>query len=145
MGRTTALNRAASCSVNFKARLSRSAVSRYGWVAPRSSFWMPCALKPARSATTSCVSPSVRRCCRRSAPKLSDVWLGSIFSVATYMPSAFAVLRRRQTSTPTLTPQARRSPYVLRPGEHFALTVQIDAHSDDDSDADKAMVLPDLD
>jgi hypothetical protein len=29
---------------------SRCAVSRYGWVAPRSSFWMPWTLSPARSA-----------------------------------------------------------------------------------------------
>jgi len=39
--------------------------------------------------------------------ELSDAWLDSIFAVATYLPSAIAVRRRRQTSTPTLRPQIR--------------------------------------
>jgi hypothetical protein len=41
-------------------------------VAPRSSFWMPCTLRPARSASPSCVSPAASRCSRSRSPNLAD-------------------------------------------------------------------------
>src|SRR5207245_11685350 len=33
---------------------------------------MPCALRPARLASSSCVSPAASRCCRSNSPKAGD-------------------------------------------------------------------------
>lgn len=61
--------------------------------------WSP---KPA------CCQPKREAMLPQKPTELSDAWLDSIFAVATYfyLPSAIAVRRRRQTSTPTLTPNS---------------------------------------
>src|SRR5215467_1066559 len=93
--------------------MRRSAVSRYGCVAPLSSFWMPCSLSPARSARPSCVSPAASRYCRSKAPKRAGP--------GTEVSSSRAPMTGPQSNThppePRLRAPARLAPWIQVGGQ----------------------------
>ena len=80
------MDRAAPLSPSASARTCT--VWRCGWLrAPRSRSLMPRALIPARSASSSCVTPAARRCCRsRSAKPGTSEWRSTVIGARPEVP-----------------------------------------------------------